>query len=54
MANQKYTLEFKEEAVRQVLDRGYSVKEVAENLGVINAQPVQVGEGDATWPGQTS
>ena len=34
MANQKFTLEFKEEAVRQVLDRGYSVKEVAENLGV--------------------
>ena len=34
MANQKYTAEFRQEAVRQVLDRGYSVKEVAENLGV--------------------
>ena len=34
MANQKYAAEFREEAVRQVLDRGYSVKEVAENLGV--------------------
>jgi transposase len=34
MSNQKYTAEFREEAVRQVLDRGYSVKEVAENLGV--------------------
>ena len=34
MANRKYTLQFKGEAVRQVLDRGYSVKEVAENLGV--------------------
>ena len=34
MGNQRYTEEFKEEAVRQVLDRGYSVKEVSENLGV--------------------
>jgi transposase-like protein len=34
MENQKCTAEFREEAVRQVLDRGYSVKEVAENLGV--------------------
>ena len=34
MANQKYTEEFREQAVRQVLDRGYSVKEVSENLEV--------------------
>ncbi len=34
MANQKYTPEFREEAVRQVLDRGYSVREVSESLGV--------------------
>ena len=34
MSNQKYTEEFREEAVRQVLDRGYSVKEVSDNLGV--------------------
>jgi len=34
MSNQKYTAEFREEAVRQVLERGYSIKEVAENLGV--------------------
>ena len=34
MSNQKYTEEFREEAVRQVLDRGYSVKDVAENLGI--------------------
>jgi len=34
MGNQKFTAEFREEAVRQVLDRGYSVKEVSENLGV--------------------
>jgi len=34
MSNQKFTQEFREEAVRQVLGRGYSVKEVSENLGV--------------------
>jgi transposase len=34
MSNQKYTAEFREEAVRQILDRGYSVKEVSKNLGV--------------------
>ena len=34
MANQRYTAEFREEAVRQVIDRGYSVAEVSENLGV--------------------
>ena len=34
MGNHRYTQEFREEAVRQVLDRGYSIKEVSENLGV--------------------
>jgi transposase len=34
MGNQRYTLEFREEAVRQVVERGYSVKEVSDNLGV--------------------
>lgn len=34
IANQKYTEEFREEAVRQVLNRGYSVKDVAENQSV--------------------
>ena len=34
MVNQIYSAEFKEEAVRQVLDRGYSVKEVSDRLGV--------------------
>jgi len=34
MSNHKYAAEFREEAVRQVLERGYSVKEVADNLGV--------------------
>lgn len=34
MSNQRYTPEFKDEAVRQVVERGYSVSEVAERLGV--------------------
>ena len=34
MSNQRYSPEFKDEAVRQVVDRGYSVSEVAERLGV--------------------
>ena len=34
MSNQRYTPEFKDEAVRQIVDRGYSVTEVAERLGV--------------------
>ena len=32
--NQSYTLEFKEEAVRQVLERGHSVAEVSDRLDV--------------------
>jgi transposase-like protein len=32
-----YTPEFKDEAVRQVVERGYSVKEVAERLGISEA-----------------
>ena len=34
MSNQRYTPEFKDEAVRQVVERGYRVAEVAERLGV--------------------
>ena len=34
MNNPRYTPEFKDEAVRQVLERGYSVPEVAQRLGV--------------------
>jgi len=34
MSSQRYTPEFKDEAVRQVLERGYSVTEVSERLGV--------------------
>lgn len=34
MSTQRYTPEFKEEAVRQIVDRGYSVAAVSERLGV--------------------
>jgi transposase len=34
MSNQRYTPEFNDEAVRQVVERGYRVAEVAERLGV--------------------
>lgn len=34
MSKQRYTPEFKDEAVRQVVERGYRVAEVAERLGV--------------------
>ena len=30
----RYTQQFKEEAVKQVVERGYSVAEVAERLGI--------------------
>ena len=34
MANQIFSAEFKEQAVHQIIERGYSVKEVSERLGV--------------------
>lgn len=34
MKRKRYTEEFKKEAVKQVVERGYTQKEVAENLGV--------------------
>ena len=34
MGNQRYTPEFMDEAVRQVLDRGCPVVDMAERLGV--------------------
>ncbi|NND83131.1 MAG: transposase [Gammaproteobacteria bacterium] len=34
MSHTRYTPEFKDEAVRQVVDRGHPVSEVAERLGV--------------------
>ena len=34
MSSQRYSPEFKDEAVRQIIDRGYSVAEVSKRLGV--------------------
>lgn len=34
MSSRRYTPEFKDEAVRQIVDRGYSVSEVSARLGV--------------------
>jgi len=34
MSSQRYTPEFKDEAVRQIIERGHSVAEVSERLGV--------------------
>jgi len=34
MSNQRYSQEFRDEAVRQITDRNYPVKEVSERLGV--------------------
>ena len=36
MSNQRYSPEFKDEAVRQVLQHGYSAAEVPQQLGVSN------------------
>jgi len=41
MSGRRYTEEFKIEAVRQVVERGHSVAEVAERLGR-RPQPVYV------------
>lgn len=34
MSSPRYSPEFKDEAVRQIVDRGYPVQEVSERLGV--------------------
>jgi transposase len=34
MSSQRFSPELKEEAVRQIVDRGYAVSEVSERLGV--------------------
>jgi len=34
MSSQRYSPEFKDEAVRQIIERGHSVTEVSERLGV--------------------
>lgn len=42
MAKGRFADEFKEEAVKQVIERGYTVADVAKRLGV-SVQPVQMG-----------
>jgi transposase len=37
MSHRIYLAEFKDEAVRQVVDRGYTVKELAERQGISEA-----------------
>jgi transposase len=34
MSSKRYTEEFKNEAVKQVTERGYSVKEISKRLGI--------------------
>ena len=34
MSNKRFSPEFKDESIRQIVDRGYSVAEVSERLGV--------------------
>lgn len=34
MSSQRYSPEFKDEAVRQIVDRGYSIADVSQRLGV--------------------
>jgi len=34
MSNNKYPQEFKDEAVRQVINKGYSVPDIAKRLGI--------------------
>lgn len=37
MSTKRYSPEFKDEAVRQIIDRGYCVAEVSERFGVKQA-----------------
>jgi len=40
MSNQRYTPEFKDEAVRQIIERGYSVSEVSIKGGLKGKRPI--------------
>jgi transposase len=43
MSSHRYTPEFKDEAVRQIVDRGYSVTEVSQRLGVSHRDTKALG-----------
>jgi transposase-like protein len=46
MSGKKYSREFEEEVVRQVIERGYSVKDVAPRIGAAaDAAPVDADGG---------
>lgn len=45
MSIQRFPAEFEEEAVRQIVERSYSVAEVSARLGGFSPQPLQMGEG---------
>jgi transposase len=50
MSHQRYTAEFKDEAVRQVTEKGHSVQEVAARLGVSSdAGPRSLKEPWSVW-----
>ena len=44
MGHQRYTDEFRIEAVRQVTEKGHPVREVARQTGGVRPQPVSVGQ----------
>ncbi len=46
MSNNRYTEEFRVEAVRQVVERGHSVAEVASRLGITTHSPLCVEKED--------
>jgi transposase len=48
MSTQRFTPEFKEEAVRQIIDRKYSVTEVSARLGVSAHSLYKVGQSCCT------
>ena len=54
MSQQRYTPEFKDEAVRQVTEKGHPVQEVAARLGVSSHSLSQVGEGRESRQGRAA
>ncbi len=45
MARERFAEEFRSEAVRQVVERGYTVADVAKRFRGIGTKPIQVGQG---------
>lgn len=54
MSGKRYTAEFKSEAAKQVIERGHSVKTVAQRLGVSNKSVYDwVAEAEKSAPRRT-